>query len=318
MTPTVSIVLITRNRPGEIADCLAHVLGQSQPPEEIMVVDSSTDDQTRRIVAGLTPSSGPVLRYIFSEAGMARQRARGVSECTGDIVFFLDDDVRLERDCLREIVRVFVAHDDGRVGGVTAHDVRSKRPPPWCLPEVVKRLCFLPCFARGRFRLSGLHTTANGLRGVREVEFMGGAFTAYRRAVLLECPPDGERFPGPFEDVDLSYRVSRRFRNYYTEFAHCEHRPSALNRRAPAERAAEMLHYYRVFYDKNLRRHRSVHLPHRIACRALAAGLNAMTTKDLLVWMSDAVLGTALTKQIRRGLRACRGATDRPAPSRGA
>ncbi len=298
--PTLSIVVVTRSRPDELRECLHYALRQTQPPIEIVIIDSSDDGRSRDEVVALARAAPVPLRYIHAESGIASQRARGIRESLGDIVFFLDDDVSLAPDCLFEIRRVFDTHVWEKIGGVTAHDTLSHRPSAFSLPQLAKWLCFLPCFGSGRFRRSGLHTTANGRRGILPVDYMGGAFTAYRRSVLLEIPPDELRFPGPFEDVDLSYRVSRRYQNYYSEFARCQHRPSPINRGSPTQRAADMAHYYDIYFEKNCPKGWRHRLANRLARRALANGVYAMTTKDILLALATAILGHHVIALVRR------------------
>ena len=44
---SVSVILPTLNAAGEIAALLAALMDQTQPPEEILVVDSGSTDDTR-------------------------------------------------------------------------------------------------------------------------------------------------------------------------------------------------------------------------------------------------------------------------------
>src|SRR5690242_18481340 len=49
--PTVSIIIVTRNRPALLRHCIAHVLAQPYPHKEIIVVDSSSNDESEQVVA---------------------------------------------------------------------------------------------------------------------------------------------------------------------------------------------------------------------------------------------------------------------------
>ena len=48
---TVSIIIITYNRPFLLKHCLERVLAQSYAHKEIIVVDSSTNDESEQVVA---------------------------------------------------------------------------------------------------------------------------------------------------------------------------------------------------------------------------------------------------------------------------
>jgi GT2 family glycosyltransferase len=295
------------NRPDELCRCIDHIRAQTSLPGEVIVVDASNDILTKDRLSKRFAALPFMLRYLRAEeAGMARQRRLGVESTSAEIVLFLDDDVYIERRFVEELLRVFVERDFARIGGVTGHESQATRLPVWDPSYLVRFLLGLPIPGRGKFRFSGLHASANGLRGVRRVQFLGGAFTAYRRDVLLEMPPDGEKFPGPFEDVDLSYRVSRRYQNYYTEYARCVHQPSAINRKSAQERSADMCRYYGVYWEKNIRPTPLRKLARRVASYGMASGLCFMTGKDTVIWMLERILGRHLAGQARALARSFR------------
>ena len=53
---TTSVVVVTYERPTFVRRCLDHLLAQTVQPVEIIVVDSSTSDDTARVVAQEFPS----------------------------------------------------------------------------------------------------------------------------------------------------------------------------------------------------------------------------------------------------------------------
>jgi glycosyltransferase involved in cell wall biosynthesis len=96
---SISVVIPTYNCGPYIGEAIDSVLGQSLPPDEIVVVDDgSTDDTPERVAA----YAGRV-RYIRQEnARVSVARNRGIAETSGELIAFLDaDDVwhpaKLER-----------------------------------------------------------------------------------------------------------------------------------------------------------------------------------------------------------------------------
>lgn len=80
----VSVVVPTRDRPELLAGCLAALRPQLLPDDELVVVDS----------AGRRPVEGAdVLRLAIP--GASRARNAGWRAARGDVVAFLDDDVRV-------------------------------------------------------------------------------------------------------------------------------------------------------------------------------------------------------------------------------
>ena len=87
--PPITAVVPTYNRGPLIARALESILGQTRTPDEVVVVDDgSTDDTQERIQA----YAGRV-RYVRQpNAGGSAARNRGVEEATHPWVAFLDSD----------------------------------------------------------------------------------------------------------------------------------------------------------------------------------------------------------------------------------
>lgn len=98
---TVSAVIPTLNRAEPVLRALASVHTQTRPPDEIIVVDDgSTDDTARRVRAAF-----PEVVYLHQDnRGVSAARNRGVSAAGGEWIAFLDSDdewrpEKLERQC---------------------------------------------------------------------------------------------------------------------------------------------------------------------------------------------------------------------------
>lgn len=104
----------------------------------------------------------------------------------------------------------------------------------------------------GRFQYSGFSTHPYGFDSIVEVECVPGGLTAYRKEVFQDFKFD-EFLQGYcyMEDVDFSYRESRKFRNVYTPYAKVIHNESPLSRekRYGNRKMLIMNHYY--FFKKN-------------------------------------------------------------------
>lgn len=295
----VSIVVITRDRPYELQCCLRHISNQTLPAREAIIVDGSTEGVGRYVVDRLrTETKNTELVYNRCEAGTGRQRRRGVEVCGNEIVLFIDDDVYIKKNFIEEICRVFNSNWKN-IGGVTGREVSGRRLPFWSYRYLMRQFFMLPNPGKGRFKASGMHTTANGLDGVRQVDYMGGAFTAYRKEVLDEIPPCAE-YSFFFEDADLSYRVSRRYQNFYCSQACCRHVASQTNRMSVDEWNRVLLNSYRFYWEKNFEAEAKSNLPFRLACFGISHGFYHMCGTDAVFLLARKCLGELGMKHFRR------------------
>ena len=88
-------MIASRDRPRELIDCLRSVQAAISPADEIIVVDSASQDLSATESAA--NSFGAI--FIRSELpGSARARNLGVASARGEFVAFTDDDARVDAD----------------------------------------------------------------------------------------------------------------------------------------------------------------------------------------------------------------------------
>jgi len=99
--PDVSVVVPSFNDGHLIDRCLASILGQSQQPLEVIVVDDGSTD--RAALAGLEEARVrfPTVRFVRQgNAGPSAARNRGLAEASGRWIAFVDADDELTPDSL--------------------------------------------------------------------------------------------------------------------------------------------------------------------------------------------------------------------------
>lgn len=107
--PLISVVIPTYNAELHIADCLESVASQRGVFEtEIIVVDDGSSDKTRECVQAF----GLARLIEQSNAGPSAARNRGISECSGDFVAFLDSDDLWTENKLSIQMEMFYAHPE--------------------------------------------------------------------------------------------------------------------------------------------------------------------------------------------------------------
>jgi GT2 family glycosyltransferase len=123
-------------RPQPLLQLLQSVQGQSLYPDEILIIDGSTDKETEIVLEG---SHLENLKYFLvpSECrGLTKQRNFGVERVGNEmeVVCFLDDDTVLKNEYFEELIKTFV--EDMHISGVGGVSVNEN---VWTLAEPNKK-----------------------------------------------------------------------------------------------------------------------------------------------------------------------------------
>lgn len=128
---SLAAVIPTYNRSASIGPAIESVLAQRRPPEEIVVVDDGSSDNTAEVVR----SYGDQVRLIRKRnGGSASARNRGVQETSSDFIAFLDSDDLWYAEHLYRIERAIQATNGG--AGLYFSDLDLVPPPPGAPREV--------------------------------------------------------------------------------------------------------------------------------------------------------------------------------------
>jgi GT2 family glycosyltransferase len=192
--PFISIIIITRNRARILVDCLDHLAQQSYGDFEIIVVDSSNNEDTKKLV-----KSYPALIYHSIWDGrnnMPAARNAGISCARGDIVAFIDDDSMVFPNWLENIVLGYINEKIGGVGGSTI-DERLKIDPN----DKRVGLIYPDGMSIPNFNVDLLEPFY--------VDWFVGCNMSYRRSVLVDLGGFDGKYGGDnsYEEVDMATRV---------------------------------------------------------------------------------------------------------------
>jgi glycosyltransferase involved in cell wall biosynthesis len=98
----LSVVIPTLNEERHVGSLLSDVMGQTREADEVIVVDAGSGDDTVSVVRSF---SGVVL--LAGEPPVAAGRNLGGRSADGDVLIFLDADVRLEEDFFEGFLEEF-------------------------------------------------------------------------------------------------------------------------------------------------------------------------------------------------------------------
>jgi GT2 family glycosyltransferase len=220
---TATVIIVTLDRPDCVRRCLACLAAQRRPPEQIIVVDASSDERTRRVVEEFPP-----VLYLRNDNGIGRMTASrniALARSTGEIIAFLDDDAFAATDWLERLLEPYADPSVGEVGG------RALNKQPGEERTGVDKV--------GRLDRNGVlhgYFAADTGKPV-EVDHVMGCNMSFRRSALAELGGFREDYPGISglcEDSDMSLRVrALGHRIVFTPHAVVEHlgAPQAIGRR---------------------------------------------------------------------------------------
>lgn len=233
-------------RPKALLNLLNSVKKQSLYPNQILIIDGSTDSETKQ---SLEINSFKNLTYYQvndHQRGLTKQRNFGISQVeeTIDIVCFLDDDITLDKLYFKNLLSTYAIHHKALgVGGYITNEVfweissytkninyfyfdgwRRKEPSRFKIrrslglaPDMPP--AFLPTFSH--MRAIGFLPPNNKIYPVEL--FMGGV-ASYRKSVFnsLSFSTYFEGY-GLYEDADYCLRLSKLGPLYVNTSARCEH-----------------------------------------------------------------------------------------------
>lgn len=170
----VSLILVSKNEEKHIPKFLESLKKQTRKPDEIILVDSSTDNTPKLM-------KPHVNKVIFTEPkGCCYARIIGIKNATGDIIVFTDIDAILYPNWLEELIKPF---DDPEI-------------------KVIQGRIFTKNY-RG-IDERGIFSSDLQDKG----KFICGCNIAFRKEVLVEFPLDPHQ---TWEDIELGYRISKKY-----------------------------------------------------------------------------------------------------------
>lgn len=199
-------------------------------PVEVILVDGGNETQweTRDVVERINKDLPFQLIYLRQQGGTAIQRNYGIDRANGDFIAFIDDDVRVEPDFFEQIIKVFEADIDRKVGGIVGYRTNKyitfENNKRW---HLYRRLHLLSTYEPGRYDAKCGYPINASLQppftGTREVDYMTTACAVWRKEVF----DDGLRFDlffagyGMLEDAHFSLLAGKKWKLLQCGDAHC-------------------------------------------------------------------------------------------------
>ncbi|WP_313803876.1 glycosyltransferase family 2 protein [Flavobacterium sp.] len=250
-----TLIVCTYMRPQPLLTLLKSVSEQLLYPDEILIVDGSTNEETKEI---LEKYSFTNLKYYLvpdQERGLTKQRNFGIERVNSasDVICFLDDDTVLEKEYFSEIFKAYQKFPDAAgIGGYITNEVVWETAGIHYTPKINeyffdgwkrkdgsrfvwrKRLGldsdknpgYLPEFSHGR-SVGFLPPSGK----IYQVEQLMGGVSSFKKSVFEEMKFSTyfEGY-GLYEDADFTLRLSKSKALYVATSARLAHYHDASGR----------------------------------------------------------------------------------------
>jgi GT2 family glycosyltransferase len=235
-------------RPEPLLKLLQSVKKQSLYPDEILIIDGSTNQETEKVIKQHLFHNLIYYSVAPEQRGLTRQRNFGVERVNKDIdiICFLDDDIVLENDYFEKLMDTYQKHPDAlAVGGYINNETKWD----WVgndYKATVKEFCFDGWKRKdsSRFVLrkklgldsdcppgySCLYSHGRSVGfippsgKIYEVEMIMGGVSSFRKKVFetLQFSAYFEGY-GLYEDADFTLRVAKIGKLYLNTTAKLNH-----------------------------------------------------------------------------------------------
>jgi glycosyltransferase involved in cell wall biosynthesis len=201
---TVGVIIPAYNAECFIAKALESVLAQTRAPQEILVVDDGSIDNTAAVVSRYR---GPVRYFRQENRGVGAARNKGVELTQTERIVFLDADDRLLPEALSRQCEVLKRHPEVDVLAYNFwHVAPSGERLADCLTEHVTGIRTITW---SKEKNGGPWIVTGGLVEALVRDFpMAPAVSSIRRSTLKVCGGFNEAFRTA-EDLDLFLRLAK-------------------------------------------------------------------------------------------------------------
>lgn len=114
---SLSVIIPTKNRAKLLSLCLSSLANQTVSPEEIIIIDNNSTDQTRLVIKKMSQFL-PIIKLFSSIKNYPKLYNLGIKRANGSIIACLDDDCWVEQDWVEQIITAHQTHQSAAIQGM--------------------------------------------------------------------------------------------------------------------------------------------------------------------------------------------------------
>lgn len=218
----ISVIIVNFNTANHLKECLnSFAIFENECDYEIIVVDNCSSDNSREIIKDL--SHNIKLKYLFLDKlkSFSSANNRGFQLSSGDFILIMNPDIIFTENVLYKLINVMNQHIE--IGGISpaliGFDGKFQRNYFLRYPSILQFIFFYSIFSKLFYRFPYLmnkyleNQEIDISEGKRfQVEQLPCAFFLTRRNIFEEVGMMDEKYFLFFEDVDLSYKINRKYK----------------------------------------------------------------------------------------------------------
>lgn len=250
-----SIIIPTYKRPDDLKKCLESILVQTVVPLEVIVVDNADYFETEQLINNSCEKfveNSINIKYIKNGNSNSANIARniGADHSIGEILLFIDDDIILDKDFIKEIMSVYEMYPNAI--GVQGFILNKKVIK---FVDFIHKLFYLTHNKVNHNKLlpSIQDVYAYPLTRIVNCQWIMSGCTGYKKQFFQKFKFDENMYKYcSGDDVDISYRIYKEYPKslYQTPFAKVIHATSNVGRAPKKELIYTMQVYHTYLFYK--------------------------------------------------------------------
>lgn len=218
--PLVSAVVVNWNGASHLEICLPSLLSQSYRPLEIIVVDNASSDGSAAVAQRFGVRWLPLDRNM----GLAAALNRGAQAAAGELVLFLNNDMRFHVAFVDSMALSLAQDPDVFSVDAVQYDWAGTKPVHMATRLTTERRAVEFCYSM----LPGLYVLQETCGSPTNVLMSSAANMLVRKSMFHSLGGFDERLPLGYEDVELCWRAwVRGWKTILNPAAICWHRVGA-------------------------------------------------------------------------------------------